>query len=183
MLLRIYKIFKIFNPFYKIRLIIKSFQRSVLRGHIYLKNKNKLKLIISIKQEFAKSNLKFKRTNKSVFFFNNSLDISDLIIKQYLIKRVTNRFHHSLILAAIGYSKYPFHILPSIFLSILEQNKIPIARKLSFISWYAYMFILWGYGNITLLKYIIKMVPYKKLPFNGNNSSLFINLMPENFPD
>lgn len=162
-------------------LLARNFKRAVLRGHQSLIKNNKLNLTVIIKQELSRISLNEFSTKTSKYIFHDCVLNSNLIIRQYLMHRIGGRLIPTFMLAAIGGSKTPIHIVPSYMLETFEKYNIPVVKSLSQFVWFIYVFIVWGYGVIQFIKSIYIQIP-KNRKKNRKNLAFFMNLQTNNFP-
>ena len=168
---------KVFN--YKF--FLRNQARSVLRGHQILRKKRMLDLPVSIRQKLSRISLSDFSKKTSKYIFHDSLSNSDLIIRQYLMVRVCGTHISRSLLAAVGGSKFPFHILPNYMIKIIIKNKVPVAKLLSPILWYLYVLIVWCFGIVQFFKSVYYQLPKRKMRC-VNNLAFFLNLSENNFP-
>jgi polysaccharide biosynthesis PFTS motif protein len=155
--------------------------RAVLRGHRILRKKHMLNLPVSIRQQLSRISLDDFSKKTSKYIFHDSLSNSDLIIRQYLMIRVCGSYISRSLLAAVGGSKTPFHILPNYMLNIIRKNNVPVANFSSLILWYLYVLSVWGYSIIKFFKSVYYQLPKRKI-LCTNKLAFFLNLSENNFP-
>lgn len=158
--------------------------RHILRGHNTLKAKGKLAEITIIKNNISDAVSIMDPVEASGYIFHDALNNADTSVRQYLLTRVGGISLNRSILSAMGNSPVPIHIVPPHIRNILKSHNIPISMAASSIAWNGYIFAIWCYGILQILKSL-----YKFLPAINNQEKLvrqetiyFTDLLPGNLP-
>lgn len=135
----------------KIKLYIRSYNK--------FRKDNKIFIFRKIKGELTKINIKFDNFFKKILIFlyddYNQIDL-DLSLSQYAFQKTSFRKLNLNILESAETNTSLSFPLPLEYLDTLSKNNIKFSKIKCILLWFIYCFLYWGYGNLILLKIIIK---------------------------
>jgi len=129
--------------------------RRIMRGYRFLKESNQLGLIAAVTNELA--NVRFIRIDhrKLKFFFGAGAEKAELIIRQKLFKRNTSFGLNKALLYSLGANGssviYP---MPRLWQEVVARYGFRVARMRCSLAWIGYIGIFWGYGVLSIAKYL-----------------------------
>lgn len=109
----------------------------------------------------------------------------ELAVRQYLLIRVMGSIGlNASILHAIGTRTRVVHPLPRQWRSVVRSHGFPLSGPRSAIAWWIYVFLLWGYGAVTIARQLdasIRESFRRRWPQLGRYA-FFVALTPGNVP-
>lgn len=156
-------------------------RKEILSGYTTLVSSANHTLIEDIRNEISRHRNKKFSDKPARFIFFDYYSSSDLIIRQYIVKRIGEIGLHKSILRALGGGS-KIHLLPPSMFSILSKRKIPISYWKSFICWYCYVILVWLYGVKFIFELSWKSNLENKFDHNFERYSYFVDLPSNAFP-
>lgn len=139
--------------------ILKRFTRSrlrrIMRGYRFLKETDQLGLISAVKNELT--NTRFGRIDHNIsrLFFGAGAEKPELITRQYLLTRIGGLGLNKALLYSLGAKGssviYP---MPRLWQEVVARYGFRVARIRCSLAWIGYVGIFWGYGVLSIAKYI-----------------------------
>ena len=143
------------NPIYSlIDYLTKRQAQKILKGYNVIKSRGDNTVIQDVRHAISIHKHKKFLNNSANYIFFNSSSSADLVLRQYLVKRIGEIGLHKSILKAIGGGS-KIHLLPPSLFYVLTEKKIPISYWSSFLYWYCYVFLIWLYHLQTYLKLLL----------------------------
>ncbi|MBV0914171.1 polysaccharide biosynthesis PFTS motif protein [Anianabacter salinae] len=154
---------------------------AVLRGQSRMRTEGRLPLIVQIKHDISHQSLPAFSTRASGYIFHDTLGISELIIRQYLMIRVAGVGLHRSILAAFGGAR-GIHVLPPHILRLLAEKGVPTRQSLSRLVWLGYVVAVWGYGILTIARLARHTRPSSARLSAPKSTAVFVGAVQGNLP-
>jgi len=168
------------------KLILKRKKRaiwSIMRGYRVLKQEGQLDLILKIKEDIASQDLEFVIKGANPFFWGDTKDNADQILKQFLVSRLGNNKLNVAILTAIGdKSRKISCAIPPNWIPILKNYNLSVDRissRLKFIGFLIKMIVSGYFFSIT---FFIRSLLNSNESELGPGSIYFDGLSVNNFP-
>ena len=155
--------------------------RAVLRGQRLMRAEGWLPLIVQIKHDISHQSLTAFTDRTSAYIFHETLEISELIIRQYLMIRVAGVGLNRSILAAFGGAR-GVHVLPPHILNLLAEKGVPTHQILSRLAWIGYVFAVWAYGVLIIARLARRAHPLSNRLASPKSTALFVGAVQGNLP-
>lgn len=129
--------------------------RRIMRGYRFLKKTDQLDLISFVKNELT--NTRFGRidNNTTRLFFGAGVEKAELIVRQYLLTRIGSLGLNKALLYSLGKNGssviYP---MPRLWQKVVARCGFRVARIRCSLAWIGYIVIFWGYGVLSIVKYL-----------------------------
>jgi len=126
-----------------------------MRGYRFLKEADQLGLIAAVKNELT--NVRFGKIdhNASKLFFGAGAEKAELITRQYLLTRIGSLGLNKALLYSLGAKGsaviYP---MPRLWQEVVARYGFRVARMRCSLAWIGYVGIFWGYGALSIAKYL-----------------------------
>ena len=145
--------------------------RQILRGYLVLKKSDSLTKINDLKDRLTTTEC-CKGGSFSKFIFGAATDNFELVIRQYLLIRISGLALNKALLYALGKEGssvvYP---LPSEWRKVLEQQGLKVAKIRSALMWDGYIVLLLAYGILSIGRTVlhsIKEIIHPSFPALGS---------------
>ena len=119
------------------------------RGYRALKHQNRADLVQRCKYQTSVTSSPLTRETVSALIFLQTIDHADLVVRQYLAKRVGEGSICNSIYNAVG-GGLAIHNLPPHLFPVLRHMDIPVNRLLSRVHWHCNVLFHWLYGCWTI---------------------------------
>ncbi len=151
----------------------------IIKGYKKLKKENNLKLFSILNDDLTKTNLKINQGNG--FFFGKYFYLSEISIRQKLLKEVGSFRLNKLILFSFSLNIPLCYPLTSEWIILLEKNKIKVNRFISKFLWK--LFLL--FKIILAIRLYINILKYNLFSFYNNKNKFYylFNLSNKNIPN
>ena len=155
------------------------FSINIIKGYKKIKKEQNLKLISIINDDLTKTNLKITHGNS--FFFGKNQFLSEISIRQSLLKEVGSLRLNKLILFSYSLGISLCYPLTNEWINVLEKNKIKVNRFVCKFLWK--LFLL--YKIILAIKLLFDILKYNFFSKNKNKNKFyyFFNLSNKNIPN
>lgn len=156
-----------------------------MRGYRSLKVESRLGWVRRIKRELADTTVSVGGVTAKHQFWGIGAEHARLIVKQYLLTRIGGVGLNRAVLSSIGEKSRPISFpLPQIYQAVLSRNGVAVSEWRCSTLWAAYVFLLWGYGVVTILKYLYEGMRCALQPRAGLTAphAYFIGLAKNNLP-
>lgn len=160
------------------------FHRS-LRGYRQFNKATEKGRIKAIQKGFINQSVFETRGGGNPLIFGKSLDVSNLVIRQYLYKRSLLKYLPSAIYVAQTFSnKRVIFPLPSEWQDILVLNGVSVHHRMSTFLWFSFSLSLWLHGSSNTLILLFKSIYFRKRNslLNPGRYVYFESLSNNNFP-
>ncbi|MEO8171637.1 MAG: polysaccharide biosynthesis PFTS motif protein [Sediminibacterium sp.] len=112
----------------------------MLRGYRYLRDTNQLALLRDINEQLAHATLIHNTKTVSVHIFGAAAEKADLVLRQYMMRRVAGINLNKVLLIALGDPTYKIsYPLPVAWRNILRKNAFSVSGFFSALYWRAYL--------------------------------------------
>ncbi len=138
--------------------------RVINKGYRQLKNKNKLELLMQLRDVVSRAKLNNEGLLEGLLC-RSDFNV-ELSIRQYLFERLLRLSFNNSILYSIGSNKPLSHPLPKEWRDVLAGQGIKVNNFSSTLLWRAYSFLFWGRGVLHGLKSIYYLL-VMSLPNQG----------------
>lgn len=127
--------------------------RGMMRGYRVMRATGRLDWFTEIGE--AMTNTPFRRIESGAarMIFGAAVDRAETCARQYALIRVTRFTMNQSLLLSLGTGRAPVvHPLPAEWRAILEQQGFKVAKVRSAVAWQGYVFLLWGFGVLTIAR-------------------------------
>ncbi len=138
-----------------IKRVSRSRLRRIMRGYRFLKETDQLGLIAAVEYELANTCFGKIDRNVSKFFFGAGVEKAELITRQKLLKRISSFGLNKALLCSLGVKgSFVIYPMPRLWQEVVARYGFRVARIRCSLAWIGYITIFWGYGMLSIAKYL-----------------------------
>lgn len=124
-----------------------------MRGYRFLKKTGQLGLIAQVHDGLVNTCFSEIDRNVSKFFFGAGAEKAELITRQYLLMRIGILGLNKALLFSLGGKNCPVvYPLPKAWQQVIIRHGFSVARIRCSLAWAGYVWLLWGYGILIVIK-------------------------------